>query len=915
MVAKNCIERHFYKLGRRASNPLSTSNLENPSKVKWVNSRVFGTRGNLSCKKSEMLSVNRVYSRQSKWQASFDPQPEKAELPFENTFLQDVQSSDSYEIAAQRCLDDLSGHQGRIFACSDSPKFPKILRFHSSRSALFFQSHAFWPNVSPLYIFKTHEASIETIQRERNHGSCVSGRFDNLGGQQNCSVECQNICSQHSNEIRFQDKLSEVKSSSYSESQLVGDELDYQSPGSRPDRRLQEKGAEPHSGDRIGPSHHKTIFRRNSGNALLLGTNSSFWQTKYESADKYDFQNSSGQKRSSSYSSLATGRCSSLVEGSRKFGSKNSYKSTRNRCILMDRCFKLWLRCQHRSRRISKRNLESRSKVTPHQRPRAFSGGNCPTIRSDTVKFHSRLISRQYSCLLLHQESRFKQVYNSSRNFRETLRNYKGQKPTSISFPSARSQECGGRCPVKRGTFSNRMGVTTGLVQGNSEQTALLVGGGRNGDSSQQETPGIHLSFPSSSGSRSRFFPHQPQSMEVSVFVPSSENNFEGFTQTEQFQGSRSYNRTLECITTMVPTSEQTCEQELSVDTTPNAENRGRSVHASYPKLLSLSRLDFLKDLYEKVHGEDVARRLCKAHRSSTCNQYEIGWKKFQIWLESNGHPDICNSTVLKFLEFIFSSNSYSPRTILSYRTALSLPLKLAFDIDFSAPEFSLLSRAQFNDRPPNARLIPQWCLDTVLKGLQSSDFDLVSCSQECLLMKCLFLTALASGNRVSEITAVPRHAVTWLNEGSRVVLAVKSGFIYKNQRMNRAPPNITFDECRDGEIIHPLCPIRALKTYLERTNEFTKGSKLFVNPQTGRDLNKGSIALWLCRTIQRFCPDSIPRAHDIRKMAASLAWVRGVDPSEIIASAFWARSDTFINRYLQANLRVSVPCVALGKR
>ena len=253
-----------------------------------------------------------------------------------------------------------------------------------------------------------------------------------------------------------------------------------------------------------------------------------------------------------------------------------------------------------------------------------------------------------------------------------------------------------------------------------------------------------------------------------------------------------------------------------------------------------------------------------------------------------------------------------SPRTVLSYRNALVLPLKSIFKIDFSHEAFSLLARSQFIARPPVRKSIPQWPLQDVLKGLKVMILDGSSHSSD-ILMKSLFLTALATGNRASELSSIDNSGINWNRDKNLVTLPVRPGFLFKNQRAHRAPPNIVLKSLSVPTQDSSLCPINSLKIYLKHTEKIRKGSSLFVSPTSGTGLKASSISLWLSKTILRFCPNSLPKAHDVRKQAASLAWVRGISPAEIIKAAFWSSSDIFIRSYLNPEVEDSVPCLALG--
>ena len=139
--------------------------------------------------------------------------------------------------------------------------------------------------------------------------------------------------------------------------------------------------------------------------------------------------------------------------------------------------------------------------------------------------------------------------------------------------------------------------------------------------------------------------------------------------------------------------------------------------------------------------------------------------------------------------------------------------------------------------------------------------------------------------------------------------MSVRPSFLYKNQRMDRTPPNITFPALED---FPPLCPVKCLKLYLERTEPVDRNPSLFLNPITNSNIQRPVLSLWLCRTIKEFCPESIPKAHDVRKQAASLAWVKGIPPNQIVEAAFWSSSSVFVDRYLNNQVSTNVPCVAL---
>ena len=354
-------------------------------------------------------------------------------------------------------------------------------------------------------------------------------------------------------------------------------------------------------------------------------------------------------------------------------------------------------------------------------------------------------------------------------------------------------------------------------------------------------------------------------------------------------------------------------EVTLTSEDFSNTEDRRGNLSSRYKDLLTLCRLDFLEIVFTAEYGPTVAKRLAKATRCSTNNQYERAWKKFQEWLETKEFPPIIASTIHGFLEDCFNETALSPRTILGYRSAIKLPLLKGFGLDLDDQCFGLLAKAQFIARPPVKKIVPQWSLQPVLDLLSSREFNNSTCSMENILSKTLFLTSLASGNRGSEIAAIQRDSIAFRGNNSSVILPVKPGFLFKNQRMNKAPPNIVIKPLLNGDT--NLCPVKAIRAYIDRTSELAKGTALFVHPSTGNNLQRPSMSMFLSKLIQTACPGSLPRYHDVRKKAASLAWVRGVSPEEIVNAAFWVSSSTFITRYLNPESGNVSSCVALGSQ
>ncbi|KAL0152253.1 hypothetical protein M9458_051976 [Cirrhinus mrigala] len=107
------------------------------------------------------------------------------------------------------------------------------------------------------------------------------------------------------------------------------------------------------------------------------------------------------------------------------------------------------------------------------------------------------------------------------------------------------------------------------------------------------------------------------------------------------------------------------------------------------------------------------------------------------------------------------------------------------------------------------------------------------------------------------------------------------------------------------------LCPVHALRIYMERTQPFRCSEQLFVcygGQQKGKAVSKQRISHWLvdaiCTAYQARglpCPLGV-RAHSTRGVAASAALVNGASLTDICKAAGWATPNTFARFY---NLRM----------
>ena len=128
--------------------------------------------------------------------------------------------------------------------------------------------------------------------------------------------------------------------------------------------------------------------------------------------------------------------------------------------------------------------------------------------------------------------------------------------------------------------------------------------------------------------------------------------------------------------------------------------------------------------------------------------------------------------------------------------------------------------------------MVPRWDLTTVLNVLKSAPFEpLESASLPYLTWKVVFLVAITSAARVSELQALDaRPELTKLFD-NKVVLRANPAFLPKVVKPDYLSREIVLEVfSSEDESNKTLCPVRAVRIYLQRTRSYRKDHNLFVS-------------------------------------------------------------------------------------
>ena len=542
------------------------------------------------------------------------------------------------------------------------------------------------------------------------------------------------------------------------------------------------------------------------------------------------------------------------------------------------------------------RRLVPRGEPPPHKHPGMSSRDSFPPLTKSPTGIRSSDKDRQHRCSVSYKQTGVQQEQNLislSPRPSSTVRSEQLDNPIEAST----------RAPQHMGRLSISKSPSEGGVVSISTELPDAEDSPKSGDRSlrpprKRPTADLRVSIPVPLSHSGRRPSRELEQVEENLPLPPSRSDSGLPPKTSRIQRLRAGHRPSAPFRSLVA--------RVPSRLHPNrrrprrwAMGARRMAESHRENLLSLSRFQFLQNLYSRKYEAPVALALSNAHRGSTRGQYEHCWKDFQRWLSSNPSKTITKGSVLLYLTELAQTRGLSPKTVLVYRNALKLPLLHGFNINTSDREFSLLARSQFLQNPPPKKLIPAWNPNKVLSMLEQPEFLNHRATPHRLLMKTLFLVALATGNRVSEIAAFTRVGSKILPGSKKAIIAVRPGFLYKNQTLDRSPPNIVIKALLDQNLSpNRLCPVDSLRCWLALSDTWGVDA-IFVNPKSHKKMNRGAVSQLLVTTINRSQPGVLAKAHDIRKVSATFAWARGVPPHQIIQTMFWKSTSVFIDKYL----------------
>ncbi|XP_068128005.1 uncharacterized protein [Hyperolius riggenbachi] len=320
-----------------------------------------------------------------------------------------------------------------------------------------------------------------------------------------------------------------------------------------------------------------------------------------------------------------------------------------------------------------------------------------------------------------------------------------------------------------------------------------------------------------------------------------------------------------------------------------------------YSKSKPVSLASERSPLRKKGVSERVISTLLDCRKKVTRKIYLKYWKTFNMWQEESGFKGDLVPTILEFLQDGVEKNiSLSTLKVQVAAISTFMDERLARD-----PLIIQFFKSVERKKPMLKKKVPSWDLSLVLKVLKKEPFEpIADISFRLLTMKTVFLIAITSARRVSELEALCCDEPFCIILRDEVILKTCDEFL----------PKVTTKFHRSQDIVLPsfkeeqtLDVRRCLMCYLERVAEFRNSRALLINTsgaKRGSKMSKRSIARWikLCieeayRITGNTVVDTI-RAHSARAAATSWAYRAGATPEEICRAATWSSLSTFSRHY-----------------
>ncbi len=313
----------------------------------------------------------------------------------------------------------------------------------------------------------------------------------------------------------------------------------------------------------------------------------------------------------------------------------------------------------------------------------------------------------------------------------------------------------------------------------------------------------------------------------------------------------------------------------------------------------------------------EVQETIASARAPATRKLYSSKWSVFESWCLTRA-IDPVNCPVGPVLEFLQERLTAGAATTLRVYVAAIAARRELDEIPLGRYRMvSAFMRGVRRLRPVRPTAVPSWDLSFVLKGLVTAPFEpLKSAAERILTLKVVLLLPLTSLKRVGDLQAfsVNEMCMDFAPGLVKVTLRPRPGYSPKVLSTSFRSQVVTLHSFHpppfassEDERLHMLCPVRALKLYVDRSKVWRKSPHILICFGAGRrglPTSKQRISHWVRDAISlAYEAQKLPSplslwAHSTRGVASSQALFRGVPLEDICVAAGWSSPHTFVKFY-----------------
>ena len=235
----------------------------------------------------------------------------------------------------------------------------------------------------------------------------------------------------------------------------------------------------------------------------------------------------------------------------------------------------------------------------------------------------------------------------------------------------------------------------------------------------------------------------------------------------------------------------------------------------------------------KKGFSKRTAFIMACSRRESTTGTYDARLKRYYSWCrERSIDPFTAPVTeIAEFLQNLYDVEKLSPKTIQGYRAAISVIHKEVDGVPIGQNrDLRELILGMSQLKPSKKSLVPNWNLPLVLNSLIKEPFEpMQSADMKFVTLKTVFLLAVASGRRVSEIHALSIDKHHWRRERDGISMITNPEFMAKNESLTNPGKPIflaRFDKFTTVDEDKLMCPCRALEIHIKRTAQLRRSAK-----------------------------------------------------------------------------------------